>query len=297
MSAASRAPLSQGEGVGAMPADVRNAALFSALALALSLAVVLLVSAPTDIMIMSTPTIAALVMMLVVTREGYTKAGWARLGLHRLGLRWWALAAIGTALVGAFALAATLLVGQATLGASEELRASSNVPLLLVAGLGSAILLAMLEEIGWRGYLVPRLLSLGQTRALVISGLIWATWHMPFVIWFGYHSAGNKFLVLPLFFGTIVAAAILFGYLRIYSGSVWPAAIAHGVHNFMWGALALITITSNPLAVEEYLGGDNGVFILLGTVAVVIWARRHYGWGPRQSDDASADGRRLPDRR
>jgi len=75
------------------------------------------------------------------------------------------------------------------------------------------------------------------------------------------------------------------------------AAIAHGVHNFMWGALALITITSNPLAVEEYLGGDNGVFILLGTVAVVIWARRHYGWGPRPSDDASADGRRLPDRR
>jgi len=80
-----------------MPGDVRNAALFSALALGLSLAVVLLVSAPTDILIMSTPAIAALVMMLVVTREGYTKAGWARLGLHRLGLRWWALAAIGTA--------------------------------------------------------------------------------------------------------------------------------------------------------------------------------------------------------
>jgi membrane protease YdiL (CAAX protease family) len=261
-----------------MSADLRNAALFSALALALSVAVVLLVPAPTDIMIMSTPTIAALVMMLVVTREGYTKAGWARLGLHRLGLRWWVLAAIGTALIGVFALAATLLVGQATLGASEELQASSNVPLLLVAGLGSAILLGMLEEIGWRGYLVPRLLPLGQTRALVISGLVWATWHMPFVIWFGYHSAGSRFLVLPLFYGT-VAAAILFGYLRIYSGSVWPAAIAHGVHNFMWGALALITITSNPLVVEEYLGGDNGVFILLGTVAVVIWARRHYGWG------------------
>jgi uncharacterized protein len=58
---------------------------------------------------------------------------------------------------------------------SEELQASSKVPLLLVAGLGSAILLAMLGEIGWRGYLVPRLLRLGQTRALMISGLVWAT--------------------------------------------------------------------------------------------------------------------------
>ena len=99
-----------------------------------------------------------------------------------------------------------------------------------MAGLGSAILLAMLEEIGWRGYLVPRLLRLGQTRALVISGLVWATWHMPFVIWFGYHSAGSRFLVLPLFYGTIVTAAILFGYLRIYSASVWPAASPRSRH-------------------------------------------------------------------
>jgi len=74
MEAASGEPLGPGARVGAMPADLRNAALFSALALALSLAVVRLVPAPTDIMIMSTPTIAALVMMLVVTREGYTKA-------------------------------------------------------------------------------------------------------------------------------------------------------------------------------------------------------------------------------
>ena len=91
MSATSGAPLGRGEGVGAMPGDVRNAALFSALALALSVAVVLLVPAPTDIVIMSAPTIAALVMMLVVTREGYTRAGWASwdsIALPSDGGRW-----------------------------------------------------------------------------------------------------------------------------------------------------------------------------------------------------------------
>src|SRR5262245_66048470 len=41
---------------------------------------------------MFTPTIAALLMLLVVTREGYTRAGWASLGLHRAGLRAWGLA-------------------------------------------------------------------------------------------------------------------------------------------------------------------------------------------------------------
>jgi len=33
-----------------------------------------------------TPTVAALIMLLVVTREGYSKEGWKSLGLHRLGL-------------------------------------------------------------------------------------------------------------------------------------------------------------------------------------------------------------------
>src|ERR671932_2396187 len=39
---------------------------------------------------MSTPTVATLIMLLVVTRDGYSKQGWKSLGLHRLGLSvWW----------------------------------------------------------------------------------------------------------------------------------------------------------------------------------------------------------------
>ena len=42
-----------------------------------------------------TPTLSVLIMMLVVTRDGYSKTGWATLGLHRLGLRYWVLALVG----------------------------------------------------------------------------------------------------------------------------------------------------------------------------------------------------------
>jgi len=39
---------------------------------------------------MCTTTVATLIMLLLVTREGYSKEGWKSLGLHRLGLRvWW----------------------------------------------------------------------------------------------------------------------------------------------------------------------------------------------------------------
>src|SRR5215212_4868112 len=53
----------------------------------------------TAYMHMFTPMLSVLIMMLVVTRDGYSKAGWATLGLHRAGLRWWLLALLGPLVV------------------------------------------------------------------------------------------------------------------------------------------------------------------------------------------------------
>src|SRR5215208_4630592 len=87
---------------------------------------------------------------------------------------------------------------------------------------------ALGEEIGMRGYLQPHLMSLGRTRALFVVGLVWATWHMPLYYFMAkLFPVGNVLFFVPLFYGTIVAASFLFGYLRIYTGSTWPASIAH----------------------------------------------------------------------
>jgi hypothetical protein len=89
-----------------------------------------------------------------------------------------------------------------------------------------------------------------------------------------YHAAGNKLIVLPLFMGTIVAASFFFGYLRVWTGSVWPASIGHSAHNAAWNALGAFTLTSNPVVVNEYLAGDNGILILLGTAVGALWLGR-----------------------
>ncbi len=88
-----------------------------------------------------------------------------------------------------------------------------------------------------------------------------------------YHADGNRWIVLPLFVATIVAGSFVFGYLRLRTGSVWPAAIAHTVHNVSWGTLALFTASTSPVVVDEYLVGDNGILILAGTVLVAVWLR------------------------
>ena len=226
-----------------------------------------------------TPTVAALIMLLVVTRDGYTKEGWKSLGLHRPGLSvWWI--AFGATLV--ITVAALVIVWATPLASfvAPESGIVNTVLGFLIQAVILACSFALAEEIGMRGYLLPKLLSLGRTRSLALSGLIFATWHTPLIfLTTVYHSAGSRWIVLPLFYGTIVAASFFFGYLRIYTGSVWPASIAHAVHNAAWGTLAAFTLTSDPVTVNEYLVGDNGILILVGTVIGAIWVGRMFRSG------------------
>src|SRR5215216_2507341 len=220
---------------------------------------------------MCTPTVATLIMLLLVTREGYSKEGWKSLGLHRLGLSVWWIAFGVTLLVTVVASAivwatplASFVLPEGGLGA-EFIKFFIQVVLFTLT-------LVLFEEIGMRGYLLPKLLSLGRTRALALSGLVWATWHMPIYYFLAkLFPVGNVLLFLPLFYGSIVAASFVFGYLRLYTGSIWPGSIAHSVHNAAWGTLGAFTATSYPVIVNLYLVGDYGLLIVGGGVAAAIW--------------------------
>jgi uncharacterized protein len=239
---------------------------------------------------MCTPTVAALVMLLVVTRDGYSREGWKSLGLHRLGLSvWW----IAFGLTFLMSLIASIIVWATPLASFVLPEGSIFQPLIkfLILAFTLGLVFALIEEIGMRGYLLPKLLPLGRRRALLLVGLVHAAWHMPLIFLTPlYHTAGNRFIVLPLFVGTIIAAGFVFGYLRIYSGSVWPAAIAHSVHNGAWTTLAAFTLTSNPVMVNEYLAGDNGILILgttvIGAVLVGRILRSGMNKKPQQDEEA-----------
>jgi uncharacterized protein len=213
-------------------------------------------------------------MLLVVTRDGFSREGWKGLGLHRLGLSVWWIAIGVTFLVGLVATAIVWVTPLASFVVPEGGIADTVIQFLILVGI-MTLTFSLGEEIGWRGYLLPQLLSVGRTRALVLVGLIWAAWHMPLIFLTTlYHSAGNRLIVLPLFVGTIVVASFVFGYLRILTGSVWPASLAHSVHNAAWGTLGALTVTSSPVVVNQYLVGDNGILILIATAVVAVWLSR-----------------------
>jgi membrane protease YdiL (CAAX protease family) len=219
-----------------------------------------------------TPTVAALIMLLVVTREGYSKEGWKSLGLHRLGLNVWWIAFGATLLITVAASAVVWATPLASFTMPEGGIINAIINFIISFAI-AALTFSLAEEIGMRGYLQPRLMSLGRTRALLVVGLVWATWHMPLYYFMAkLFPVGNVLLFLPLFYGTIVAASFFFGYLRIYTGSTWPASIAHAVHNTAWTTLGAFTvITSSPVLVNLYLVGDYGILILVGVVIGAIW--------------------------
>jgi hypothetical protein len=76
--------------------------------------------------------------------------------------------------------------------------------------------------------------------------------------------------------------------LRIYTGSTWPAAIAHSVHNSAWGPLSLLTATSYPVLVNLYLVGDFGILIVVGTVIGTIWVGHYLRSGMNKAQEAGA---------
>jgi uncharacterized protein len=218
----------------------------------------------TGIIHMFTPTLSVLIMMLVVTRDGYSKAGWATLGLHRLGLRWWVLALIGPLVVmsAIYGLVWSTGLGQFVLPEGFTL---AGLAFYLGIGIGISSALALGEEIGFRGYLLPRLMQLGTTRALLLSGLMHALWHFPLMLLTPiYPILGNWLIVGPIILLTLTTAGVFYGYLQLTSKSVWPATLAHGAINTSFELFAIFTITTSPLALE-YLAGETGLLTLAAT--------------------------------
>jgi uncharacterized protein len=279
--------------------DTTKAAIFSVLVLCMSVGAALLIRTldlsgfVLPAVWSSTPTVAALIMLLVVTREGYSKEGWKSLGLHRLGLNvWWI--AFGVTLLITVAASAIVWVTPIASFVMPEGGIINPVINFLIQFVILVLFFALGEEIGMRGYLQPHLMSLGRTRALLVVGLVWATWHMPLYYFVAkLFPVGNVLLFLPLFYGTIVAASFFFGYLRIYTGSTWPASIAHAVHNSAWSSLGAFTVTSSPVLVNLYLVGDYGLLVLIGTVIGAVWVGYYLrsGMDEAQSGAAASDVR------
>ena len=248
--------------------DIGKVVVFFCTAIVLSLITISLIPGEGVVIVnMFTPLVATLIMQLIVTGEG--AAGWASLGLHRAGLRGWGLALLLPLPIFLFNYGLVWLTGLGTPVAPDG--GIARLLFRLPIGLAMGTFLVLGEEIGFRGYVLPRLLEQVRQQAVLISGLLHALWHLPVIFLTPYyHSEGSPLIVTPLFLLTLTAAGVIYGYLRLTYNSLWPAAILHKAVNAYWDVFAAFTVASSPLA-TEYLGGESGLLTLLPTAVLAGW--------------------------
>ncbi len=135
---------------------------------------------------------------------------------------------------------------------------------------------ALGEEIGWRGFMAPRLVArYGFTGGAVLGGLIWAAWHMPLLLFADYNSATQWWFALSCFTVMVVASSVILTWLRLRANSVWPCTLFHASHNlFIQGFFT--PLTGPKGRITPYMIDEFGVAVPLVVlvIAVLAWSTR-----------------------
>jgi membrane protease YdiL (CAAX protease family) len=128
------------------------------------------------------------------------------------------------------------------------------------------------EEIGWSGFLTPKLLKISSipVTSIVVGGF-WAVWHFPAIIGGFYGSGTPLWVALPGFTIGFVGASFLRTVLVSKSKSLWPGVVLHISHNIiLMGIFYEMTVKKGYAG---YLVSETGVFlgIVYLIIAVIFW--------------------------
>ncbi len=139
-----------------------------------------------------------------------------------------------------------------------------------IIGLFGSLLSATGEEIGWRGVFVPELAKVTTfPKVALISGAVWAVWHMPAIFFADYNIPGIPTWYAGVMFTIMVLGiSFAFAWLRLKSGSLWTAAILHASHNlFVQAIFTPMTLQNKitPFIIDEF-----GVGLALAGLLVAL---------------------------
>jgi uncharacterized protein len=216
------------------------------------------------------PALAAFVVRKWITREGFADAG------LRLNFRKWPYYVVAWLLpvlvVGCIVVLATLFgVGKAdfSLARGYQYLSSIGTPARMHLPFGTLLGVLLLEaifvtpisfgeEFGWRSYLQLRLWADRPVFSAVATGVIWGIWHYP-VLLRGYDFPDNRVAGPIVFTVTAVLLSIIFGWLRVRTGSVWSCSLAHAATNAIGASLTVLL----------FGGGASLLFVL--DIGVLAW--------------------------
>jgi len=185
------------------------------------------------------PMLAAIIVTALTAGKDGLRELWSRIVRWRVNWRYAAFAILSPIVIFALCLPIVRLIK----GEWPDLRLLGQVNYLPYLGVWVLPLwLATFgfgEEIGWRGFALPRLQkTMSVSKATLALGLFWILWHVPT---FFYHDTyqGMGWLMLPGFVFGVLCGAVLFTWLYNGSGgNVLMVAVWHGLFDMLTASKA-----------------------------------------------------------
>lgn len=141
----------------------------------------------------------------------------------------------------------------------------------------TSFIIALGEELGWRGYLMPRLQKvMSMPESLVLGGIIWGLWHAPVILLYGLNY-GTEHPVLSILAMCVMCFGMgnILTVITMKSDSIYPAAIAHGVLDAVASLISVLFITNQTAVEHVFEIGllDTLVVFILGMIPFILLIR------------------------
>ena len=205
-------------------------------------------TAPTDLQLpfvylamFAGPAVAGLLLTGVVSGKAGFRDLLSRLLRWRVDARWYVVALLTAPLV---VTAVLLPLSLSSAGFLPGIFASNEKVSLLVIGFAVGLMTGLCEELGWTGFVIPRLrLRHGVLTTGLTVGLLWGVWHFPLFSGGDLSGALPLALFLPVqLFSFLAAYRVLMVWVYDRAGSLPVAMLMHA-------SLTASTLILQPLDV------------------------------------------------
>jgi membrane protease YdiL (CAAX protease family) len=240
------------------------------------------------------PVLGVAIITFTATPRGRRRELWGSFGLKRSGKSVWAIALLVPVLLSAAAYGAAVVFDVAELRHWDSSHGLGWWTLNVLTSIVTMTVFFLGEEIGWRGYMLPRVQQLtSKRRAALVTGFVHGCFHLPLILLATtYDQFGARWFVAPMVVATLTMGGVFYAYLWDRTKSVWPVAMAHGAINltFVWGASAVVASETDM----AYTAGESGVatFAVVAVVGALFLARAKV-WRVPAVDSAVAEDRRA----